>query len=132
VKRQAGFTLIEVLIASVIVMSSIGVLMQLFGAGLERMHRVGGHAHLLMVERQIVDALSQINPALVSQGEGDAEGFHYRWQGKQVSALLPIYNPDTLLPRVAAMYAIDVIIKRPGHADASLTIRRMGWRAMGP
>jgi len=126
--EEQGFTLIEVLVASAIVVASIGVLMQLFASGLDRMHRAGEHAHLILAERQIVNDLSQINPAGTARGEGDAEGFHYRWSAQAASSLLPIYDPEGLLHRKAAIYDVRVTIMRPDHGKAELTLKRLGWR----
>jgi len=126
--KEQGFTLIEVLVASAIAIASIGVLMQLFSSGLNRMHHAGEYAHLLVSERLILEALAQVNPASKAGGEGIAEGFHYRWRTHIESAWLPIYEPMGVLHRQAAIYDVHVTIIRPEHPDADLTFKRLGWK----
>ena len=82
-QTESGFTLIEVLVASAIVIASIGVLLQLFASGLDRMHRSGTVAHRILLERQIVSELKSVNPAQQNSGKGSAEGWHYSWRGQK-------------------------------------------------
>lgn len=123
-----GFTLIEVLVASAIVIASLGTLIQLFGAGLDSMHRAGEHAHRILAERQILADLSQINPATTSQGEGDAEQWHYRWRAQPASSFLPIHDPNGLIRREAAIYDVQVTLMRPQRREVTFMLKRLGWR----
>jgi len=126
--KEQGFTLIEVLVASAIAVVSIGVLMQLFASGLNRMHRAGEHAHIILAEQQVINDLSQINPAKTTQGEGDAEGLHYRWSAQPASPVLPIYDPEGVRHRKAAMYHVRIAIIRPERDAVELTLKRLGWK----
>lgn len=126
---EAGFTLIEVLVASAIVITSMGVLMQLFGSGLDRLYRAGEHARIILAERQIVNALSRLNPASAAQGEGDIEGLHYRWKARPASPFLTMYDSTDTLRRQVAMYDVQVVVERPADGEVTFVLKRMGWKS---
>jgi hypothetical protein len=110
--------------------AAIGVLLQLFGSGLDRLHRVGSHAHLLLVQRQVLEELMQINPAEMSEGEGEIEGLHYRWHAELSagSVYRRIYYPAPGFRWEAALFDLEVTIDRPEHDPLVFHVRRLGWR----
>lgn len=79
VKTQSGFTLVEVLVASAIVISAIGVILQLFSAGLTGIHRAGTAQHLILVQRQLYQSLEIIDVSSVPEQSGTIAGVDYRW-----------------------------------------------------
>jgi len=125
---EQGFTLIEVLVASAIIMASIGVLMQLFASGLDRTQRAGQVAHLLLAERSIMHELEVINPALQRQGKGVAEGIHYRWKAHGEVAMAPIYDPDGKLNRQLGLFEVQVAMQNDRGKRSSFTLHLIGWK----
>lgn len=87
VKTQVGFTLVEVLVASAIVISAIGVILQLFSAGLTGIHKAGTTQHLILVQRQLYQSLDIIDFSSLSEQSGVIAGVNYHWiaqrQGEQ-------------------------------------------------
>ena len=128
---QRGFTLIEVLIASAIAVASMGLLLQLFGSGLDRLNRVSLNAQRIVAEKEIINRLSTLNPALTSKGKGTVEGLEYSWQVKQ---LKPYKHVSPALgeipyPRYVALYQINIKLIRHDGYQSHLEITRLGWKS---
>src|SRR5690606_9238010 len=83
-KKQQGFTLIEVLVASAILIASMGVILQLFNAGLSSMHRAGHAQHQLLAQRHIYTALQLVNPSTDTARTGEIIGFQYQWDAERI------------------------------------------------
>lgn len=79
VKTQVGFTLVEVLVASAIVISTIGVILQLFSAGLTGIHKAGTAQHLILAERQLYQSLEIIDVSSMPEESGVIAGVDYHW-----------------------------------------------------
>ena len=129
--QQRGFTLIEVLIASAIAIAAMGLLLQLFGSGLDRLNRVSLNAHRIIAEKEIINRLSTLNLALTSQGKGVAEGLEYSWKAKQ---LKPYKHVSPALgeipyPRYVALYQINIELLRQDGKSSNLVITRLGWKS---
>jgi len=127
-RSESGFTLVEVLIASAIIMASIGVLMQLFASGLDRTQRAGKVAHLLTAQRVIVHELEVINPAIQKSGEGSAEGISYQWKVVADEAMKPAYDPDGGLNRQIGLFKVQVAMKLKLGKSKEFTFELIGWK----
>jgi len=127
---ESGFTLIEVLVASAIIMASIGVLMQLFASGLDRTQRAGQVAHMLMAQRAIVHQLEMVNPADQKGGEGVAEGIHYRWKAKTLAPVVPMYDSDHRPWRQLGLFSLHVIMEHGSGKHREFNMKLVGWQAM--
>lgn len=127
-RAESGFTLIEVLVASAILVVSIGVLMQLFASGLDRMHRSGVVSHRILVERQIVSELRTINPAETISGKGSVEGQSYRWQAKAVSEFQLIHVSMEPSGTSGALFNIHVELMRNGKPERAFELTLLGWK----
>lgn len=123
----AGFTLIEVLIATAIVTAAFGVLLQLFNQGLNNLARAGEVTRRVLVERQIMHEISMLNPAQVSAGEGELEGFRYRWRSGLASPLRPVRDPSESSRRQLGLYHVQAIIAHPDETQSELHLERLGW-----
>ena len=127
---QAGFTLVEVLIASAIAMASMGLLLSLLANSLDRMSRVETHAQRLIVEKEILGRLSLINPAERQSGQGQIGKWTYSWQSQPLTNFQKItdyFNYD-VPPRDVALFSISIEIGKPNVKTVNLEIQRLGWR----
>lgn len=127
-KNQHGFTLIEVLVASTIVIMSLGTILQLFSSGLSQNHKVGQLAHLLSAQRTIVAKLEQINPAKQEKGKGVVQGLSYQWIAKITEPYQLVYQLENDFPREVAIYNITVDITKPRQGKYQFILQRLGWR----
>jgi len=125
---EQGFTLIEVLVASAIIMASIGILMQLFASGLDRTRRAGQLAHLLSAQRTIAHQLEMVNPATQKRGKGVAEGIHYHWQADMLAPFAPIYDPEDLSRRQLGLFLLRVTMQYGSNKQSEFDMKRLGWK----
>ncbi len=127
--KTAGFTLIEVLIASAIMMVSMGVLLQLFSSSLNRMYKAGEIARNQLIEQQILQELQIVNPAEKNQGDILIEGQTFHWQAsvKKELQLMPATQGELTAEKQAGLYQISV---RATDHDSPLTISwdQLGWK----
>ncbi len=128
-KKQQGFTLIEVLVASTIVIISIGTILQLFSVGLDQNQRVAQLAHLLTVQRTVTAKLEQLNPAQQQKGQGISVGLNYQWQAKILLPFTQIHQEESFFPRQLALYDIDVKIEKPRGGIYQFNLQQIGWRS---
>jgi len=128
--KETGFTLIEVLVASAILMISIAVLMQLFSASFGQTQKAGQVAHLLIAEHVIVHELERVNPALQSKGEGVAEGLSYSWSAKLQQPFRKVPKLEGLMQREVALYRLTVNIIDLRKHKQQLTMDLLGWRTI--
>ena len=111
-------------------MGSIGLLLSLFGSGLDRMQRVGEQAHIIIAEKEIINRLSTVNPAVQQKGVGDIGDWTYQWSARPISGFKHVspHLGEMPYPRYLALFAIDVQIVRPERSEIGLQINRLGWR----
>lgn len=126
---QQGFTLIEVLVASAILVAALGVIMQLFGSGIDRLTRLSDASQLLVAEKEIYSRLNVINFAQQNEGEGTVAGMQYSWRAEQSEPFRPVspYLVESDL-RSVALFRVEISIERPGRDDAQWVLQGLGWR----
>jgi len=126
--KESGFTLIEVLVASAIIMVSIGVLMQLFASSLGQSKKTGQVAHLLTTERVIIHTLERVNPALQEKGEGLVEGLTYQWHAVVRDPFRPVFDPEGFSERKIALFTMMVDINTRRGRKYHFTYEQLGWK----
>lgn len=109
----------------------MGIILQLFGSGLERMHKVGTQAHLIIAQREVQHRLSTLNPALTKQGAGVAEDWEYHWTANKTEDFRLVSESlgEIIFPRYVALYAIDITLSREQQRDISWQMLSLGWRS---
>jgi len=126
--NASGFTLIEVLVASAILMMSLGILLQLFASALDREHRVGETAHLLTAQRLIIHTIEGINPAINPNGKGIAEGLHYHWNAVVMEPFKKIQSPQGSIQRELALFSVKIGIVDARGKQHRFNATHLGWR----
>ena len=128
--RQAGFTLIEVLVASAIGIASIGLLLSLFAGSLDRMSRVETQSQRLIVEKEIVGRLSLINPAATRTGKGSLGKWTYHWSSQPLTEFRKTtdYFSSDSTPRKVALFMINIRLGAANGKTVDIEIQRLGWR----
>ena len=127
---QAGFTLIEVLVASAIGIASIGLLLSLFAGSLDRMSRVEALSQRLIVEKEIVGRLSLINPAATRPGKGSLGKWTYNWSSQSLTEFRKTtdYFSSDSTPRKVALFIISIRLGAANGKTVDIEIQRLGWR----
>jgi len=127
---QAGFTLVEVLVASAIAIASMGLLLSLFVSSLDRMSRVETQSQQLIAEKEILGRLSLVNPAATRSGKGTAGQWTYSWSAEQVTEFRKItdYLSGEAPPGHVALFLIRIEMRAPRGKTVERNIRRLGRR----
>lgn len=91
--RDQGFTLLEVLVALVVLGTTVVAVLQLFGSGLRLARAAGDHADAALLASA---KLADLDPGSLSEGETEGTDGPYRWTRRVTlePALLPV-EPDT-------------------------------------
>ena len=131
IRAQSGFTLIEVLVALVVLSVAVVAVLQLFGGGLRLARASGDHLEATLLASTMLSDL-----AWETLEEGTTEGTEgeFRWS-RQVTvdpALLP-EEPDPARPDTVrlARVSVDVRWGKKRHVEL-VTIRPLGQREGGP
>lgn len=131
ISRNSGFTLIEVLIASAIAVASMGLLLSLFGNGLDRLERIENQAQQIVVEKEILSRLSLVNPAKENSGKGVIGDWGYNWTASPLTNFQHVtdYFGAAPYPRYVALFKIDIEIQPDDSQALELQVERLGWQS---
>lgn len=124
-QRQRGFTLVEVLVATAILIASMGVILQLFNAGLNGMHRAGRAQHQLLAQRHIFNALQLVNPSADTQRSGEIIGFKYEWDVERIGTPYFIQANETFAGTNLQLYRFVVRVSDEINEPTTFEFIRM-------
>jgi general secretion pathway protein I len=100
--RDEGFTLLEVLVALVVLATTVVAVLQLFGGGLRLARTAGDHADAALLASA---KLAELEPGPLTEGAVDGVEGPYRWIRRVTLApsLLPaqLETPETVRLRLA-------------------------------
>jgi prepilin-type N-terminal cleavage/methylation domain-containing protein len=108
-RRDEGFTLLEVLVALVVLSTTVVAALQLFGGGLRLARTAGDHADAALLASA---KLADLEPGPLTEGTEEGTEGSYRWT-RRVSlapSLLPVApdSPEAVIIRVAR---VDVEVR---------------------
>ena len=102
---QQGFTLIEVLVAFMILTLSLSVLFRIFSSGLTNVAVAGDYAQAVLVAESQLALVGRSEPLLVGQTRGES-GEQFRWR-RTVESYIP-WEDDTALTVPVSGYHVSV------------------------
>jgi general secretion pathway protein I len=101
-RRDQGFTLLEVLVALVVLTTAVVAVLQLFGGGLRLARAAGDQAEAALLASA---KLAELEPGILTEGAVDGTEGPYRWTRRITlePSLLPVEPdmPDALTIRLA-------------------------------
>ena len=121
--RSAGFTLVEVLVAFVIVGLTLAVTISTFETGLASVDRAGSHAVALMLAESKLAEIGVTEPLVAGRAEGAFTGT-YRWR----TIITTMTDPVRAAGSVIAAYRVQVEVTtaNAGHPLVHLQTIRLG------
>ena len=135
IRAQAGFSVLEVLVAFIIVALVVSALFQLFGGALRNASGAGDWTRALLVAQSRLEVEAAAQPLReVSDAGAEADG-RIAWRARVAAYVPPDPNPD--LEQASAsmptrLYRIDVDVTFPGEdgkdRTISLSTLRIGQR----
>jgi general secretion pathway protein I len=102
---QQGFTLIEVLVAFMILTLSLSVLFRIFSGGLNNVAVAGNYAQAVLVAESQLAVVGRSEPLLVGQSYGES-GEQFRWR-RTIESYMP-WEDDTALTVPVSGYRVTV------------------------
>jgi general secretion pathway protein I len=125
IRSARGFTLVEVLVALLVLSITAVAVLQLFGGGLRLVRASGDHLDaVLLAESQ----MAQIAGETLEEGVTEGTEGAYRWTRRVVldPSLLPKTDESEIAPRVRlARVSVEVRWGRNRHLEL-VTLRQMG------
>jgi general secretion pathway protein I len=123
--RDGGFTLLEVLVALVVLSTTVVAALQLFGGGLRLARTAGDHTEAALLASA---KLADLDPGPLTEGQIDGTDGPYRWTRRVTldPALLPVEadSPETLRIRLARV-SVEV---RWGQGRRFELVTLRAWR----
>ncbi len=128
--RHSGFTLIEVLVAFVMLALVLGTAFEIFSTGLARASELEDHSRALVLAQSRL-AVTGIEEALKEgEAQGESEDRRFHWVAR-VHKLEEGTDPTAPAPSVYAMFRIDVRVAWTG-GDARERSLSLATVALGP
>jgi general secretion pathway protein I len=124
--RDQGFTLLEVLVALVVLATTVVAVLQLFGGGLRLARTAGDHADAALLANA---KLADLEPGPLTEGETEGTDGPYRWTRRITldPTLLPI-DRDT--PEAVAIRLARVNVEvRWGQGRRFELVTLRAWRS---
>jgi general secretion pathway protein I len=101
-RQEKGFTLLEVLVALVVLATTVVAVLQLFGGGLRLARAAGEHGDAALLASA---KLADLEPGPLAEGSTEGTDGPYRWTRRVTldPALLPVQpdTPEVMLIRLA-------------------------------
>jgi prepilin-type N-terminal cleavage/methylation domain-containing protein len=125
--NASGFTLVEVLVAMAIVALGFSALFELQSQGFRSLIKSGRVAKQILVEKQIVQHITLLNPADKPQGEDTVMDVSYSWQARQIIAPAQVRDPAEFAKRKVALFEIVIKMRDANGRQSQLTLQQIGW-----
>ena len=93
-RTQRGFSLLEVVLAFVLLAVSLGILTAILGGGLAQVHQAGDASEATLHAQSLLDELGVVAPIEPGTREGDFERGRYRWRMEIGEADDPLPPPE--------------------------------------
>jgi general secretion pathway protein I len=129
--RQRGFTLLEVVVAFVLLAAVLGVSFRIFSTGIARASQLDERAKALVIAQSQLDAAGVEQPLKENQSSGTSADGRYQWT-VTIRKTDSGADPSKPAPSVYALYRIDVLVSWMGSDGRarSLPLSTLGiWTA---
>lgn len=127
----AGFTLVEVLVASAIVISAIGVILQLFSSGMAGMHKAGHSQHMILVQRQLYQQVQMLDLAQTREGSGELLGVGYSWSASPLGEATVTAADEGAAVIYFQLYKVTAELTLSGLSPKTFEFNKLNYQVAG-
>ena len=92
-RRQAGFTLLEVMLAFVVLAVALGLLLGMLSRGLKQVTQSQAETEAALYAQSLLDAVGTLEPLQVGTRDGEFDHGRYRWRLQVLPAQDPAPPP---------------------------------------
>jgi general secretion pathway protein I len=92
-RRQRGFTLLEVMLAFVVLAVALGLLLGMLSRGLHQVTQSQGETEASLYAQSLLDTVGTLEPIAPGLSSGDFDHGRYRWRMQVVPAADPAPPP---------------------------------------
>lgn len=133
VRSAQGFTLIEAIVAMVIMATSLIALYAWLGSSVIALNRVKANALALDDARAALAVIETINPMAEPQGEREVESLQVRWTSSPLTEQrFGVSQAGFATAFDLILYELTVEVSRDGQTKQSFQVRRAGWNLARP
>jgi prepilin-type N-terminal cleavage/methylation domain-containing protein len=132
---KKGFTLLEVLVAIVIITSVIIAVFQIFSLGFGTLAKLHTYENMYLTLTNLLEDINQISDFETDKGKrGTAGGFRYEWQAAPASPAQRMTggfeNPSGLYDIILYKIILRIFYNTKGGTDnyREFTFYKTGWR----
>lgn len=119
--RQRGFSLLEILVAFVILSLSLGVIMRLFSGGMRNVGVAEHYTHAALLAENVFNGLGMESPLNVG-GQSGEDGKGYRWRA-QVGEYDAIGEAVDAPATPVRLYRVDVEVSWGDSAERASSLK---------
>lgn len=131
-RRSAGFTLLEAIVALVIFSMGVLALYSWLGVNIKTLSRVQERREVEALTSSAIDALRLVNPMENPRGRREIGQLVMQWDSKLVEPARNAVN-QTGLPTIfqVGLYSVDVRLSVKGVELQRFQVRQLGYKQTG-
>lgn len=142
-RRQRGFSLLEVIIAFVLLAVAMGVLLAVLGGGLAQVRRSGEASEAALHAQSLLASVGVLEPIVPGTSRGEIDRGRYRWTlqvlevedpvplPEAVAGLEPIESVGLQQPNAPVLYRLQLDVAW-GEGEGERSLRLASLRARYP
>jgi general secretion pathway protein I len=143
VKRQRGFSLLEVILAFTLLAVALGILMAILGGGLTQVRGAADATVATLHAQSLLDEVGVLEPIEPGRRAGDFDDGRYRWEMEITEAedpapagipdpnAAPVETVGRQLPSAPLLYRVELVMAW-GEGDLERRISFVTLRARTP
>ena len=129
VRAGGGFTLLEAIVALVLLSTSGIAIYSLINSNLIGFNRVRAVATRTVAVRNALEWMHQINPAETPEGTTESNGLRIDWQARPLAPMIDGHGyPRNISYYQMGLFDTEVAVSRDGDEIAFFHLRQVGYR----
>lgn len=127
--HNSGFTLLEAIVAMVLIATTGMALYGLINTNLSNFRRVQEHSLVAMATRNALEWMKQVNPASKPEGAVDSGDLHIAWNSTPVAPMIDGHgHPGNLSLFQIGLFDTQVTVSRGDREVTRFSLQQVGYR----